>query len=350
MSPLIKKVIKIVLWVLAGFVGVAGVALLWLIYPGRPSGGQHLEFKGYVLLPKGATLTVLDYLTIDGKRLFVTDESTGSVYRISLRDGTVPSESDVSTFESVPASHGVIIDPTSKLAYVSRSEENTVDVFNPDSMKLVQHIQVAEDPDGIFYDPLDKLVYVASGDAQAATVIDPATRLAVATIPLGSKAEFAAWDASAGLLYQNLEDTNTVAAVDLSKREVVQRWQLTGCSGPSGMALDEPERRLFVVCAHNAMLAIFDLNKRQVIKTFPIGGGPDSVAYDPKLRRLYTTGKSGVLVAFQQDTPDTYRQIDSIGLHYGAHTLAVDPATHWVYVGYAGLVARARVAVFRPLP
>jgi DNA-binding beta-propeller fold protein YncE len=181
-------------------------------------------------------------------------------------------------------------------------------------------------------------------------VIDPQTRTAGAVIPLGSKPEFAVWDPTAKLLYQNLEDTDTVATVDLSKRSLVQRWVLKGCVGPSGMALDERGRRLFIVCAQNATLAIFDLNERQVIGTFPIGGGPDSVAYDSGLRRIYTTGKSGVLVAFQQDTPDTYRQVDSISLHYGAHTLAVDPATHWVYVGYAGLVTPARLAVFQPLP
>lgn len=350
MSLLVKKALKIVLWILAGLVGAAGAVLLWLIYPGRPGAGHHLEFKGYVLLPKAGTLSVLDYLTIDGKRLFVTDESTGSVYRVALHDGAVPSESDVSTFESVPASHGVVIDPSSRLAYVSRSELNTVDVFNPDSLRQVKQIYVPDDPDGIFYDPLDKLVYVASGDARVGTVIDPVTQSKVATIPLGGKPEFAAWDGSSQLLYQNLVDTNTLAAVDLSKRAVVQRWVLPGCSGPSGMALDEPGRRLFVVCSQNATLAIFDLDKRQVIKVYPIGAGPDSVAYDPLLRRLYTTGKSGVLVAFQQDTPDTYHQIDSISLHYGAHTLVVDPATHWVYVGYAGLVAQARVAVFRSLP
>jgi DNA-binding beta-propeller fold protein YncE len=350
MSASVRKALQIVAGVLAVLVAIAGVVLIWLIYPGKPSTGRHLEFKGYVLLPQAATLTVLDYLTIDGTRLFVTDESTGSVYRISLHDGAVPSESDVSVFESLPASHGVVIDPTSKLAFVSRSELNTVDIFDPDTLKLIKQIHVADDPDGIFYDPLDKVVYVASGDAMAATVIDPVTRNTVATIPLGGKAEFAAWDASAKLLYQNLEDTNTLAAVDLSKRAVVQRWPLTGCSGPSGMALDEPGRRLFVVCSQNATLAIFDLNTHEVTKTFPIGSHPDSVAYDPQLRRLYTTGKSGVLVTYQQDSPDTYRQIDSISLHYGAHTLTVDPATHWVYVGYAGLVARARVAVFRPLP
>ena len=80
----------------------------------------------------------------------------------------------------------------------------------------------------------------------------------------------------------------------------------------------------------------------------PIGGGPDSVAYDPELHRVYTTGKAGVLSVIQQDSPDRYRLLDSIPLHYGAHTLAIAPVTHAVYAGYAGLLVSPRLAVFMP--
>jgi hypothetical protein len=55
-----------------------------------------------------------------------------------------------------------------------------------------------------------------------------------------------------------------------------------------------------------------------------------------------------VLSIIQQDGPDSYRRLDQIRLHYGAHTLAVDPATHKLYVGYASLVVPARLAVFTP--
>jgi len=56
------------------------------------------------------------------------------------------------------------------------------------------------------------------------------------------------------------------------------------------------------------------------------------------------------MTVFQQDSPNAYHLIDSIKLHYGAHTLAVDSSTHSVYVGYASLVVRPRIAVFQPLP
>ena len=111
--------------------------------------------------------------------------------------------------------------------------------------------------------------------SKRATIIDPATQSVVATIPLGGDPEFAAFDGVTKLLYQNLKDTNLVAAVDLAKQATIGRWTLEGCAGPSGMAIDTPARRLFVVCSGNAELVIFSLDTHQVIGSLPIGGGPD---------------------------------------------------------------------------
>jgi DNA-binding beta-propeller fold protein YncE len=128
----------------------------------------------------------------------------------------------------------------------------------------------------------------------------------------------------------------------------VQAWPLQGCEAPTGMAIDVIHRRLFIGCGANALLAIFDLDEHRVVATVPIGKGPDSVAFDPTLHRIYTTGKSGVLVVIQQDGPNQYTVLDTVHLHYGAHTLTLDLATHTLYVGYAGLVVNPRVAVFSP--
>jgi len=342
------KIFKGILWLVAALAIVGGAAAVWLIYPGTPGNARSLNFKGYVLLPSATFLTVLDYLNVSEKRLFVTDESTGSVYKIALHDGLLSGAADIAVFAWVPATHGVVVDPATHLAYVTRSEANTVDAFDPTNMNLVKQIPVADDPDGIFYDPFHKLIYVAGGDAKLATLIDPSTQAVISTIPLGGKAEFAVFDSQTHLMYQNLKDTNSVVTLDLEKRAIVETLALKNCQGPSGMAIDETNRRLFIVCSGNSVLEIVDLNKKLEIAGFPIGGAPDSVAFDAGLHRIYTTGKRGVLVVFQQDAADAYHEIDSIKLHYGAHTLAVDPATHWVYVGYAGLAVRARVAFFAP--
>lgn len=240
--------------------------------------------------------------------------------------------------------------PSKTFAYVTRSEVNAVDVFDPATLKAIARIPVGEDPDAIVLDPMHSVLYVTHGDAHQATLIDPESHLVAGTIQLPGRPEFPALDHQTGVMYQNLEDIDSVAAVDVAARAVKDRWPLPGCNRPSGMAIDERGRRLLIVCAGNAMMVVFDVEAHRVVAAVPIGGGPDSVALDVASRRIYTTGKSGVLTVIQQVTPDTYRVLDSVKLHYGAHTLALDPMTHNLYVGYASLLVPARVAVFRPTP
>lgn len=341
-------------WALVTVVVIASVFLSWitfeLIHVARPHNGASLEFRGFVLLPKGKFLTVLDYLTISDQRLFVTDETTGSVYKIALRGDALPQSNDVSSLSSEPAAHGVAFNLSRTLAYVTRSEVNAVDVFDPATMRAIARVPVAEDPDAIVFDPVHNVLYVGNGDAHLATLIDPESHAVIATIPLPGKPEFPVLDRRTGLMYQSLRNINSVAAVDIAGRSVRSRWPLPGCREPSGTAIDERGRRLFVVCAANAMLEVFDIDTQRVVTRLAIGGGPDSVAFDPELQRIYATGRSGVLTVIRQSNGDSYEVLDSIKVHYGAHTLVVDPATHDVYVGYASLLTPARVAVFAPRP
>src|ERR1700722_709627 len=348
----IRTVVKAVLWTLAIAVIALLVLVVWEIFPRTPRIAKSLKFEGFVLLPKGrgaGMLTVMDYLTLNGKDLFVTNVSTGTVYKIPLHADGLPATSDVSMFESEPAAHGVVIDPASGMAFVTRSEANTVDIFDPTAMRLVARIPVADDPDGIFYIAANRTIYVASGDGKTATLIDPATRKVLAAISLDGKPEFGVFDTQTNLFYQNLEDTSSIAAVDLSKRAVTTRWPLEGCEHPTGMALDEQGHQLFIGCSGNSRLAVFDLEQHRVVTTVPGGGGPDSVAYDAQLHRIYVTGRSGVLCVIESDSKGALTTLDSISLHYGAHTLAVDPESHRLYVAYASLVIAPRIAVFSTL-
>jgi DNA-binding beta-propeller fold protein YncE len=351
--PKILKTLAIGLLCLLGLALVAGLGFgAWLVFPTAPRSAASLHFAGFIPLPKAkgaGALSVLDYLSIDGGNLFVTSESTGDVYRVPLAAAALPDGASVKVSAGAGAAHGVVIDPTSGRAFVSRSEANHVDVFDPGSLALLKSIPVADDVDGVFFDPANRLIFAVSGDPGLGTVIDPATQTALGTIPLGGKPEFAVFDPQTRVLYQNLEDKSVVAVVDLAKRVVVDRWPLKPCVGPTSAALDLADRRLFVVCS-NALLVVVDLASHRVVASLPIGGGPDSVAYDVGLKRLYATGKSGVMSIIQQEGPDTYRTLDSITLHYGAHTLAVDPVTHRVYVGYASLIVPPRLAVFDVRP
>ena len=343
-----KTLIKITLSCFAISIFVICLVAAKLTYPAQPSTSKSMNYEGYISLPRAGALNVLDYITISKNSLFVTSESDGSVYKVDLYGSISPKAATLTSFIGKGAAHGVVIDPESKLAYVTRSEANTVDVFDPNTLTLIKHIPVADDPDGIFYDPSSKQIYVASGDAKLITFIDPTKQETVATIHLTGKPEFAAFDSQSALFYQNLEDTNILAAVNTVTKSVVQEWQLPECEAPTAMAIDTTDRRLFIACSENARLLVFDLDAHRVISSIAIGGGPDAIAFDPALHHLYIAGKSGLLSVVQQNSPDKYELIDSIHTHYGAHTLALDLATHRVYVGYASLFIAPRLAVFAP--
>jgi DNA-binding beta-propeller fold protein YncE len=346
-EPATRNMHKVSLTPALTVIVVAAVALGYLIYPGTPSKSKVMAFEGFIELPRRGPLTVLDYLTLGDQALFVTSESSGALFKIAL-DSSDLKASTVSEMSGAGAAHGVALLPTVNVAFITRSEANTVDVFDPKSLRQLASIPVADDPDAILYIRSTNLIYVAHGDPNMATLIDPEKRATVGTIQLSGKPEFSALDSESGLLFQNLKDTNEVVAVDVGKRSVDGQWPLAPCVEPSGMAIDSEKRRLFTVCSGNAKLVVFDLERHRVITWLGIGGGPDSVAFDPGVHRIYTAGRAGEMTVIQQDGPDNYRVLDEIHTHYGAHTLTVDPVSHRVFVAYASLLAHPRIAVFSP--
>ena len=339
-----------VLWTtLVLFLAASSIGLAYLIYPARPARSRFMGFDGFIILPKGGVLNVLDYLTVDKRALLIAGESTGSVFKIALDAEPHGTGDTVVELRGAPSVHGIAFAREPNIAFVTRSGANTVDVIDLERSQIIASIPVADDPDAIIYDKDSNLIYVANGDAKLATLIDPDRRTTIAAISLGAKPEYAAIDSLDGLLYQNLKDTDSVAAVDPVERTVVAQWPLSSCEGPTGMAIDSKHRRLFAACSGNSTLAVFDMERHQVIASLKIGGGPDSVAFDPSLRRIYSAGRAGKLTIVQQDAADSYRVLDQIRTHYGAHTLAVDPVSHRVYVAYASLFVHPRVAVFSPL-
>ena len=61
-----------------------------------------------------------------------------------------------------------------------------------------------------------------------------------------------------------------------------------------------------------------------------VGDGPDVLAFDPGLRRLYVSAESGDVAVFQEQGR-TLRKLGQAHLAAAAHTVAVDPKTHLVY-------------------
>jgi DNA-binding beta-propeller fold protein YncE len=74
-----------------------------------------------------------------------------------------------------------------------------------------------------------------------------------------------------------------------------------------------------------------DLEAKRVTQTFDVGNGPDVLALDEGKGRLYVAAESGQVAVFDVSGPSVHKLWqDEIGPD--AHSVAVDPDTHIVYL------------------
>ena len=151
-----KNIRKMLLTFAITLLGLAALVLCYLIYPGTPSKSKVMTFEGFIDLPRGGPLTVLDYLMLDDQTLFITCESSGALFKIAFDSGDLRA-STVSEMPGAGAAHGVALLPDPTVAFITRSEANTVDVFDPKSLHQLASIPVADDADAILYIPSAKL-------------------------------------------------------------------------------------------------------------------------------------------------------------------------------------------------
>ncbi len=266
-----------------------------------------------------------DYLTADSaaRRLYVSHQS--HVVVVDLDASKV-----VGDIPDTPGVHGIAIAPELGRGFVSNGRGNNVTIFDLKTLKPIgEKVATGENPDSIRYDAVSKRVFAFNGRSKSATAIDAAKGTVAATIPLPGKPEFSVADGK-GHVFVNLEDTNEIADIDAAKATVVKKYALTGCDGPSGLAIDTKSRRLFSVCS-NRVMTISDPDAGKVVASPAIGAGSDGVAFDPGTGYAMSSNGDGTLTIVAQ-TGGKWDVLENIATERGARTIAVDEKTHKVYL------------------
>jgi len=266
-----------------------------------------------------------DYLTADSaaRRLYVSHQS--HVVVVDLDSNKV-----VGDIPDTPGVHGIAIAADLGKGFVSNGRGNNVTVFDLKTLKAApEKVATGENPDSIRYDAVSKRVFAFNGRSKSSTVIDAKTSAVAATIPLPGKPEFSVADGK-GHVFVNLEDTNEIVDIDAAKATVVKKYALTGCDGPSGLAIDTKSRRLFSVCS-NRVMAISDPDAGKVVASPAIGAGSDGVAFDAGTGYAMSSNGDGTLTIVAQ-TGGKWDVLENIATERGARTIAVDEKTHKAYL------------------
>jgi YVTN family beta-propeller protein len=270
-----------------------------------------------------------DALTVDSaaQRLYVSHAT--KVVVIDLSHDKIIGE-----ITNTPGVHDIAVAPKLNRAFVSDGRENKVAIVDAKTLGTVSKVDTGENPDAILFEPGQDEVYAFNGRSQSATVISAGTGKAVATIPLGGKPEFAAADPQAGRVFDNLEDRSEVAAIDTKTHAVVNRWPIAPGESASGLAIDVKNHRLFLGC-HNQLMVMMDSAGGKVLATVPIGEGVDGAAFDPGTQLAFAPCGQSATVTIAREDGNKLTVVQVLKTERGARTMALDPATHDIYLATA---------------
>jgi YVTN family beta-propeller protein len=269
-----------------------------------------------------------DYLSVDeaGRRLYVSHGT--EVVVIDVDKDTV-----VGRIADTPRVHGFAPAPDLGRGVASNGGENKASVVDLKTLETIIKLDTEKNPDGMLYEPGQHEVYLFNGGSSSATVINVKDAKVVATVPLGGKPEFGTADPAAGRVYDNLEDKSAVVVIDTKTHTVAATWPITGGQGPSGMAIDTKNHRLFIGCGENNVMVMMDSSNGKVITSVPIGAGVDANAFDPGTQLAFAScGGAGTTTIAHEDSPDKLTVVQTLKTESGARTMTIDPKTHKIYL------------------
>jgi DNA-binding beta-propeller fold protein YncE len=310
-----------------------GVLLILLLIPtDTVSAQQTAGSSGYHLVKKvklGGS-GGWDYLEVDpathrlfisrGTHVIVVDPDQGKIV------GDIPDTQGV---------HGIALADEFNKGFTTNGRTADSTMFDLTSLKTLGNTKTDKDSDAVIYDPFSKRVFTFNGDANTSSAIDASTGKLVGTFALGGGPEFGASDGK-GKIFVNLEDKSSLVKFDAKTLKIENTWPLAPCESPSGLAIDAAHEILVVGC-HNKLMTFVDGNSGKVLGTVPIGQGVDANRFDPGTGYAFASCGDGTLTIAHEDSPTQFSPVETIQTQRGARTMAIDYATHAVYLVTADL-------------
>src|SRR5881394_4094762 len=269
-----------------------------------------------------------DYVTVEAgtgrvfvsraTHMMVVDGATGKVL------GDIP---------DTPGVHGAGLAPKAGHGFTTNGGDQTVTMFDLKTLAVIKKITVGPGLDGIMYDePDDKIILTNhSRPIGTLTAIDPRSGDIVATVELEDTAPEGAAADGKGHIFVNNESKNTIQVIDVKTWKATASWPLAPCEGPTGIAYDETSNRIFSGCNNTSV--VVDPKTGKVVATIKNGTRVDALGWDAQKKLIYIpNGGEGNVTVVHQDSADKYSVVATVDTFPGAKTIAVDPATHNVYL------------------
>lgn len=329
---------------------IALSALCLLNYPlkhvAAQSGREILPLQLEEQIPVPGVAGRLDHFTADAKRkrLFVSALGNNTVEVIDVFSGKV-----VHSIKGLAQPQGPLYVPDVDKLYVANAEDGKLRVYDGSTYTLRKTIDFGADPDNLRYDAASKTIFVGFGEDDGGIArVNPATDERVGQVyKTDGHPESFQVEAKGGHIYVNVPDAgNVVESID-RKTGAVTKWPLKGLRGNYAMALNEDDHRLFTVTRKTPMLVVLNTETGTEVARLRAAGECDDVFFDAGRKRVYVIGGEGLISVFQENDPDHYELLanvpSGIGIrtgyffakrdrfYVGVPAKGIEPAQVWTY-------------------
>ncbi len=261
----------------------------------------------------------IDHFTFDAKRKRVIGAALGNntVEVVDTFAGR-----DIHSITGAAAPQGVVYVADLDKLFVANGTDGKLRIYDGDSFKLVNTVDIGEDADNVRYDPVEKKIYVAyGGDEEGGlAVIDAVSlkRLEDAA-KLDAHPESFQIATSKSAIYANIATKAKVVVIDRATHKVTE-WPLKTGKANYPMAFDEADHRVFVVTRKPAQLVVLDSDSGAMVGSVPCVSDADDLYYDVGRKRIYVPGGEGFISVIQQIDADHYRPLAKVPTTVGART------------------------------
>jgi YVTN family beta-propeller protein len=256
-----------------------------------------------------------DHLSFDADsgRLFVAALGNNTVEVIDIKSAKV-----ISTIGGLAEPQGVIYQPERKRLWVANRSDGKVRIFDALTFQPLRSIELGDDADNIRRDAARQRIFVGYGGGGIATFDSDGNK--VADIKVDAHPESFQLEKNGPRIFVNLPNSQKIVVIDRTKSAVVASWTTDDAQSNFPMALDEADGRLFIVCRKPAVLLVLDTRSGTVVAKLPTVGDSDDVFYDQKRKRIYASGGEGAIAVYQQQDADHYSKISQLDTVKGART------------------------------
>jgi DNA-binding beta-propeller fold protein YncE len=289
----------------------------------------------------------LDHLSADlnGQRLFVAALGNNSVEVVDLRTGKL-----VRSISGFSEPQGILYIPEFNKLYVANGGTGLLEVLDGGSFAEMGHVQLSGDADNIRYDSASDFVVVGYGDG-GLSFINAENGKVVRDIRLNGHPEAFQLESSGSKSFVNIPSLDQIAVVDRQQQKTVAAWLMTHALGNYPMALDESGHHLFVGFRVPAKLGVFDTETGNLVASLDSTGDVDDLFYDPVHKIIFAIGGEGYVDLFSQQAANHYQLLTSIATGSGARTGLWVPEQNRLYVAAPQEGARqARILVYELQP